>query len=58
MGVGYCILFTIVKGICTLRCRLVSPSRLDPSEQVQSEDLHEWEHIDVEQLKESAGSEA
>lgn len=58
MGVGYCILFTIVKGICTLRCRLVSPSRLDPSEQVQSEDLHEWEHVDVEQLKESTGSEA
>lgn len=58
MGVGYCILFMIVKGICTLRCRLVSPSRLDPSEQVQSEDLHEWEHVDVEQLKESTGSEA
>ncbi|KAG1767143.1 hypothetical protein EDD22DRAFT_1008553 [Suillus occidentalis] len=58
MGIGYCILFAIVKGICTLRCRLVSPSRLDPSEQVQSEDLHEWEHVDVEQLKESTGSEA
>ncbi|KAG2338771.1 hypothetical protein BDR05DRAFT_978006 [Suillus weaverae] len=58
MGVGYCILFTIVKGICTLRCRLVSPSRLDHSEQVQSEALDEWEHIDVEQLKESTGSEA
>lgn len=58
MGVGYCILFMIVKGICTLRCRFVSPSRLDPSEQVQSEDLHEWEHVDVEQLKESTGSEA
>ncbi|KAG1847408.1 hypothetical protein F4604DRAFT_1884030 [Suillus subluteus] len=58
MGVGYCILFTIVKGICTLRCRLVSPSRLDPPEQVQSEALGEWEHIDVEQTKESTGSEA
>lgn len=58
MGVGYCILFTIVKGICTLRCRLVSPSRLDSSEQVQPEDLHEWEHVDVEPMKESSGSEA
>lgn len=58
MGVGYCILFTIVKGICTLRCRLVSPHGLNPSEQVQSEALDEWEHIDVEQPKESTGSEA
>lgn len=58
MGIGYCILFTIVKGICTLRCRLVSPSRLDPPEQVQSEALNEWEHIDVDQPKESTGSEA
>jgi len=58
MGVGYCILFTIVKGICTLRCRLVSSFRLDPSEQVQSEALEEWEHVDVEQTKESTGSEA
>jgi hypothetical protein len=58
MGVGYCILFTIVKGICTLRCRLVSSFRLDPSEQVQSEALEEWEHVDIEQTKESTGSEA
>ncbi|KAG2140545.1 uncharacterized protein EDB93DRAFT_680529 [Suillus bovinus] len=58
MGVGYCILFTIVKGICTLRCRLVSPSRLDPSEQVQSEAMDDWEHINVEQPKESTGSDA
>ncbi|KAG2362898.1 hypothetical protein BDR07DRAFT_1450944 [Suillus spraguei] len=51
MGVGYCILFAIVKGICTLRCRL-------SSEHVQCEALDEWEHINIEQPKETIGSEA
>ncbi|KAG2130905.1 hypothetical protein DEU56DRAFT_463590 [Suillus clintonianus] len=58
MGVGYCILFAIVKGICTLRCRFVSYYGLDSSEQAQSGALDEWEHVDVEQPKESTGSEA
>ncbi|KAG0699529.1 hypothetical protein DFH29DRAFT_46115 [Suillus ampliporus] len=58
IAVGYSIIFMIVKGICTLRCRLVSRCGWDSSEPVPSEALDEWEHIDVEQPKESTGSEA
>ncbi|OJA13740.1 hypothetical protein AZE42_01548 [Rhizopogon vesiculosus] len=58
IAVGYCIVFTIVKGICSLRCRLVARYGLDSSEQVPPEALEQWEHVDVEQPKESTTSEA
>ncbi|KAJ8584955.1 hypothetical protein M405DRAFT_853821 [Rhizopogon salebrosus TDB-379] len=58
IAVGYCVVFTIVKGICTLRGRLVSRYGLDSSEQVSPEALDQWEHVDVEQPKESTTSEA
>ncbi|KAG1736686.1 uncharacterized protein EDB91DRAFT_502038 [Suillus paluster] len=58
IAVGYCVVFAIVRGICTLRCRVVSRYRRDSSEQVPSEAIDEWEHIDSEQPKESTGSEA
>jgi len=58
IALGYCITFTIVKGICTLRCHLVSLYGLGSSEEASPEALDQWQHVDIEQPKESITSEA
>ncbi|KAH7921500.1 hypothetical protein BV22DRAFT_1038573 [Leucogyrophana mollusca] len=54
IGVGYCVIFVIVRGICVLRWRLVARFKDYSNESAEPEALDEWE--EVEQPKESSAS--
>ncbi|KAL4074371.1 hypothetical protein J3A83DRAFT_4235436 [Scleroderma citrinum] len=54
---GYCIIFAIVKGVITLRCRLSGRywgSREDEERQGEPEALNEWEEVESPQQQSSA----
>ncbi|KAF9218881.1 hypothetical protein BS17DRAFT_475351 [Gyrodon lividus] len=55
IAIGYCVVFTIVKGICLLRCRLHSRYGVQQDNSLP-EALDEWQEVD--QLKDSSVSEA
>jgi len=55
IAVGYCVVFSIVKGICQLRCRLF-PRYSSQQDDSPPEALDEWQ--DVDRPKDSSTSEA